>query len=120
MGDDVLNRAVAHYKALVGQPKEIHAPEWAEEGEDDFVIYTTPLTLHERMKVEKLAGDNSAEMACLIVILKAKKANGDLVFTMAHKPKMMKFVDSGVVGRIAREMMGDDDDILLLEDVEGN
>lgn len=112
-----IDRAKAHFKNLVDEPKQIRVPEWDEEGEE-FIVYCTPLTLQERTKLGRFSG-NQPEMAAELLILKAKDKEGNLLFSRQDKPELMRNVDSDVIARIAKIMVGDSDGVLV-EEAEKN
>jgi uncharacterized protein (UPF0128 family) len=112
-----IERAKSHFKRLVDEPKTISVPEWAEEGEE-FIIYSTPLTLNERVKLNRHA-NNTIEMGVEMLIMKAKDKDGNLLFSKEDKPEMMRAVDATVVARIAQHIAGVSDDELV-EEAEKN
>ncbi len=114
----LIERAKDHYKGLLNQPKIISVPEWSSEGEKT-IIYSTPLTLSERAKLKRFAGDSDPDLAAEIVIMKAKDKDGNSYFTREDKLDLMKSVDSAVIARIAADIMGADDD-KIIEDMEKN
>lgn len=114
-----IDRAKEHYSRLAGQPTRIEVPEW---GDDDspLVIFATPLTLYERMRLQRSNKSGSdIEAAVELLILKAQDAQGNAVFSREDKNELLRGVDSKVIGRIAEAIIGKDDD-LLLEDAEKN
>ena len=113
----LIDRAKSHYQRLVSEPKTIRVPEWDDEA-DLVTIYATPLTLQERARLNRHAG-NTMEMAAEVLILKAKDKNGQALFTKEDKQELMRGVDSGVIARIAREIVGASDEELV-EEAEKN
>ena len=113
----LIDRAKSHYQRLVSEPKIIRVPEWDDEG-DLVTVYATPLTLQERARLNRHAG-NTMEMAAEVLILKAKDKDGHALFTKEDKPELMRGVDSGVIARIAREIVGANDEELV-EEAEKN
>lgn len=119
MASNAIDRVKAHYKRLVDEPKVIRVPEWDQDG-DEFTIYASPLTIAERMKLNRLT-TNSIEMAVELLILKAKDKNGELYFTREHKQDLMRSGDSEVIRRIAQEIVdGSLTDAERVEQAEGN
>jgi hypothetical protein len=113
----LIENAKAHYRRLVDEPKEIHVPEWGEDGAP-AVIYVTPMTLNERAKLNRFV-KNNMEMAAEVLILKAKDKDGSALFTKEDKPDLMRSVDSAVIARIAEEIVGGDEETLV-EEAEKN
>jgi hypothetical protein len=112
-----IDRARGHYTRLTADPKKIRVPEWEDEGEE-FYIHATPLTLNERAKLGKFA-KNQQEMAAELLILKAKDAEGQPLFTREDKQDIMRSVSADVVARISKEIVGLGD-AEIVEDAEGN
>lgn len=103
---NLIDRAKAHYKQLSGEPECIEVAEWGE-GESPAKIYYTPFTLSERMRLGKFSDGH--ELAAEILILKARDESGAPLFTREHKIELMKFVDSAVIARVAKAIMGSDE-----------
>lgn len=112
-----IDRAKAHFKHLVDEPKTIRVPEWDDEGEE-FVVYATPLTLQERVRLNKHAA-NPIEMTAELLIFKAKDKDGKPLFGKEDKPDLMRAVDADVIARIAKQIIGASDDDLV-EEAEKN
>jgi len=108
-----IERAKAHYERLAAEPKQIPVPEWAEEGEE-FIIYATPLTLQERASLQRFA-KNNMEMSAELLILKAKDSEGKKLFGKEDKPDLMRNTSSGVIARIAQEIVGASDEEILAD-----
>jgi hypothetical protein len=117
MANKAIERAKAHFKQLTDEPKQIRVPEWEDEGEE-FVIYATPLTLQERVRLNKHAS-NPIEMTAELVILKAKDKEGNSLFSKEDKPDLMRSVDADVIGRIAKHIIGSSDEEMV-EETEKN
>lgn len=118
-GNAAIDRVKAHYKRLADEPKVIRVPEWGEEG-DEFIIHAVPLTIAERMKLNRLT-QNTIEMAVEIIILKAKDVNGEPYFTREHKQDLMRSGDSEVIRRVAQEIVDSAlTDTQRVEEAEGN
>lgn len=114
-----IDRAKAHYKRLVDEPSIINVPEWSDDSENEpFEIYFTPLTLEDRIRLNKHAS-NSLEMAAEILILKAKDKNGAALFLKEDKVDLKRFVDSAVLARIAKQLAGITEEELF-EEAEKN
>lgn len=113
-----IERAKAHFKSLVEEPKTIRVPEWEDEGGEEFIIYSTPLTLQERARLYKHSS-NQFEMGVEVLIMKAKDKAGNPLFTKEDKQDMMRNVDANVVARISKHIVGISDDEML-EEAEKN
>ena len=92
----VLDNAKAHFDTL--ETKEIHVPEW------DCVLYATPFTVAEKKKLLKSAKDDDMEFLVRTLMLKAKDAEGNRVFTESDKFDLMHKVDSNVLTRVVTEI----------------
>jgi hypothetical protein len=112
-----IERAKAHFKQLLDEPKVIRVPEWDDES-SEFTIFCTPLTLNERMRLNKFSA-NGVEMTAELIIMKAKDKDGNAHFTKEDKPELMRSVDSNVLGRIGKLMIGEDQDAAV-EEAEKN
>jgi hypothetical protein len=117
MSTKAIDRAKAHFKQLTDDPQVIPVPEWDEEGES-FLIYATPLTLQERMKLNR-GQANPLEMTADMIIMKAKDKDGNPHFTREDKPDLMRSVDADILARIAKQLVGASD-AELVEDAEKN
>lgn len=95
---DAISRVRAHFDALA--PKVIIVPEW-----DGLQIHTTPVTIAERGRIYGKADANDHELICRILIVKAKDANGQPLFTQADLPALMHHSSPEVVVRVAGEIM---------------
>lgn len=112
--NSVLDRAKIHFQPYRDEPKKIHIPEWAEEGEDG-IFYATALNLKERQEIEKRA-KSEIELGVEIIIRKLTDADKKRVFTVIDKPEIMRGVDPRVVARVAQEILGESD----IEEAEKN
>ena len=113
---NIIDIAVAHYQKLTSAPKKITVEEWRGDDGEPVVIYATPLTVKERIEIQKWAKDD-LEIAVEVIIKKAQDSNGKPVFTRANKHDLLRSVDGGVLAKIAREMIGEfsEDDRAELE-----
>lgn len=98
-----IDNAVAHYKSI--DTKIIEVPEWGD-GDQPMKILCEPITLFDMKKFMKLAKDDEVEMLVYVLIYKALDGNGDKIFTIEDKHKLMNNVDSSVLVRVATEIMG--------------
>ena len=97
----ILERAKAHYDSL-GSAR-IEVPEWKDEDGNPTVLYSEPMTLDERRKLEKFASD-SQEYLVRLIITKALDEQGNKAFKIEDKPILMKRVSDMVIARIAAEI----------------
>jgi hypothetical protein len=95
---DTLSRITAHFDSL--GVREIAIPEW------DLTIYCTPISVAERTRIYKgQRDDNDYETVVNILLVKAKDKDGKPIFTIADKATLLQKADSGVVIRVAAEIM---------------
>lgn len=92
----ILDKAVEHFENQ--SVIEIEVPEW------DAVIYSTPFTLAEQRKLYKFAQNDDIEFLARAVIMKATDKEGEKIFDLSDKQKMMNKVDPKILSRIATEM----------------
>lgn len=104
----ILDKAVEHFDSK--ETIEIDVPEW------ETVIYATPFTLAEQRKLYKFAKDDDMEFLVRAIILKAMDKDGEKIFDLSDKQKMMNRVDPKVLSRIATEMSASES----VEDQLGN
>lgn len=109
---DVINRVTTHFNSK--EPKIIPVEEWGEDGEP-LKVYATPLTVHESTRLNAKLGKNPhlSELCVEVLLLKAKDADGNKMFKLEDKPKLMKHADMDVIMRVATEIAGGD-----FEDIE--
>jgi hypothetical protein len=92
----------AHFSLL--KTRVIEAPEVLVNGAP-LIIYCPPITLAQAQKIANYR-DNCGEMETLamIMILLAKNAEGEPLFTIADKHSFMHRSSKDVIGRIVGEM----------------
>lgn len=93
---DILDKAIEHFDNQ--GTIEIEVPEW------DAVIYSTPFTLAEQRKLQKFAKEDDIEFLARAIIMKATDRDGEKIFDLSDKQKLMNRVDPKVLSRIATEM----------------
>lgn len=103
----VIDRAKKHFSDR--QIKEVVVPEWGDEN-GPLVIYSDPVTMAEKNRIKKRADQNDLEALAFAVILKAKNADGEKIFTIKDKHAFMHSVDANVLTRIAAEVMEVEDE----------
>lgn len=113
----VLSRAKAHYSSL--DARRIEVPEWGE-GDKPLVVTFTALTIGERSRIfraDDRGNPPDGPTACVrALILKALDEKGARLFSQMDEKALTYDVDSGVVGRIARAIIGDDGASVDLDD----
>ncbi len=82
--------------------------EWSDES-GTFEVYAKPLTLNESQKLYKLSKNNDLELLAYALIHKALDANGEKMFTLDDKHKLLNTVDVGVLTKIGTWIMGTED-----------
>tara|TARA_R110000751_G_scaffold60550_1_gene126290 strand:+ start:158 stop:439 length:282 start_codon:yes stop_codon:yes gene_type:complete len=82
--------------------------EWADES-GTFKIYAKPLTLQESSKLYRLSKNDDVALLAYALIHKALDENGDKLFTMDDKHKLMNSVDVTVLTKIGSWIMGSED-----------
>lgn len=98
MGNPIIDRARAHFTAQGVHSMEV--PEWGDDA--PLVIYWSPITCAERQKIAARYKDGQSQEALVYaVIIKAKNASGDMLFTLEDKQALMNGVDVAVIDRIA-------------------
>lgn len=102
---NAIERAKAHFKQLVDEPTAIRVPEWDDKQEGEFIIYSTPVTMEQRARLNRFSA-NTVEMTVELIIMKAKDKDGNPHFTKEHKKDLMCNVDADVLGRIAKKIIG--------------
>jgi len=98
----VIDRVTAHYKEQ--QRLEVLVPEWGDDS-GPLVVYVHPMTMAEVNMMKKIASKKASniEQAANIIVVKAKDANGQRLFKLNDRDKLMQECDYKVVSRIAEE-----------------
>lgn len=99
---DILRRAREHFDSQ--KNRTITVPEWGAPGAP-LIIYHDAMTMRERRKVFEKAAKNDLSASVDALILMAKDAHGNKLFTEDHRHALMCEVDSAVVSRVAAEIM---------------
>lgn len=99
-----IERAIEHFKSR--ETKVIEVPEWG-----DLLIYVEPITLKEKQKLYKNSKQDELGVLVDALILKAKDGEGNKLFTLDDKLKLLNSADPDVIARITEQ-------ILLWEPVE--
>lgn len=101
-----IDRAVAHFDAQ--EVKSLSVEEWGDES-GPLVIYAKPLTLNESQKLYRLSKKNELELLAYALIHKALDSDGEKMFTMDDKVKLLNSVDVAVLTKVGTWIMGTDD-----------
>lgn len=81
----------------------VEVPEWSR-GDETCIVYFTPFTLADLKKIRKHAKGSDDEAIAYTVIFKAMNKNGDPLFTLEDKAKLMRKLSSDVLANLVREM----------------
>jgi hypothetical protein len=103
MANKVIDNVVAHFDSQ--EIVKIEVPEW---GDDDgpLEIYAKPLTLQESKRLYKMSSNSDMEVMVYAIINKSLDADGNKLFTVADKDKLMNHADVGVVVKVASDILG--------------
>lgn len=107
IAEKLIDRVRAHFDAK--EEKIIEVPEWGD-GDHPLFIHATPLTLAQKNRLYKMAKDDDLGLMVEVLIMKAKDAQGNNLFSRADKPDLMRSCDPDVLMRIANSIMGSDED----------
>jgi len=80
-------------------------PEWGQDDEP-LKIYSKPLTLSETSKLYKMSQEDDLTMMAYVLIYKALDSEGEKLFDIGDKNKLLNKVDREVLVRVAQEIMG--------------
>jgi hypothetical protein len=99
---NIIDKAVAHYSK--GVNREIHVEEWEE------TLYAKNLSLEDRSKLISRAGDDSMLYLVYACIYGLVNKDGDQVFDLGDKPKLLKHVDPDIIVKLANFVLKVDSD----------
>lgn len=99
----VIDNATAHYAEQ--QRLIIAVPEWGKDGQA-LEIHVFPMTLADVNSMQKIAGKKASniEQAANIIVVKAKDKDGNRLFSMNDREKLLNQADWRVVSRIAEQI----------------
>ncbi len=99
----VIDRATAHYAKQ--ERLIISVPEWGDES-GALEIHVFPMTMAEVNLMQKVASKKASniEQAANVIIVKAKDKDGNRLFTLNDRDKLMQQADYRVVSRIAERI----------------
>ncbi|MCC8483824.1 MAG: hypothetical protein LN561_04690 [Rickettsia endosymbiont of Labidopullus appendiculatus] len=106
MTEKIIDRVKAHFDAK--EDKIIEVPEWGD-GANPLYIHCSPLTLSQKNRLYKMAKEDDLGLMVEALIMKAKDAEGNCLFSRADKPDLMRNCDPDVLIRIATRIMGESD-----------
>lgn len=102
MTETIMERIRSHFNAK--ETKTIEVPEWGDDS-GSLYIYSSPLTLAQKNRLYKMAKDDDLGLMIEALIMKAKDAQGNCLFTRADKPELMRNCDPDVLIRVASKIM---------------
>lgn len=76
------------------------------DGEGHLVLYATPLTVRDRMKLRKMPTKDEAEFEVELIILKAQLEDGSKAFSREDKPILMNNTDWRIITRLVDAITG--------------
>lgn len=99
----VIDRATAHYASQ--ERLIIAVPEWGE-GDVPLEIHVFPMTMAEVNMMQKIASKKASniEQAANIIVVKAKDIDGNRLFKVTERDKLMQESDYRIVSRIAEKI----------------
>ena len=102
MSKKLMDRIRTHFDAK--ESKIIEVFEWGEEDEP-LIIYASPLTLGQKNKLYKMSKDDDLGLMVEALIMKAKDAEGNCLFSRADKPELMRNCDPDILIRVASQII---------------
>ena len=102
MTETIMARIKTHFDAK--ETKIIEVPEWGNDSEPLY-IYSAPMTLAQKNRLYKMAKDDDLGLMIEALIMKAKDAEGNCLFSRADKPELMRNCDPDVLIRVASKIM---------------
>lgn len=106
----LIDRATAHFQEVLAQGLSgpIAVPEW-----DAEVYYKPASTMAEQTKISELAAAGKTTEALVVgLIMRARDENGDLLFSMGDKARLMNAVDPNIILKIVTQMNTDEEEAL--------
>jgi hypothetical protein len=111
----LIDRATAHFQEVLSQGLRgpIEIPEWGAN-----VYYKPATTMAEQSKISELAAAGKTTEALVVgLITRARDENGELLFSMGDKARLMNAVDPNVILKIVTQMNSYEDE---MTDILGN
>tara|TARA_B100000427_G_C15518610_1_gene599319 strand:+ start:2863 stop:3201 length:339 start_codon:yes stop_codon:yes gene_type:complete len=103
-----IDRATTHFENI--DIRVLEVSEWSDE-EGPFKIYAKPLTLQESQKLYRISKNDDLALLAYALIHKALDENGEKLFDLEDKYKLMNKTDVGVLTKIGTWIMGTDEDM---------
>lgn len=97
-----LENAINHFNSLGTQ--KIEVPEWGDEN-GPLIIYADPCTLADKGKIKVRAERDEIDGLIYVLILKAKDAQGEPLFTLEDKHALKTKVDPDILSAVATKIM---------------
>ena len=112
MSEKIMDRVKAHFDAK--ETKIIEVAEWGD-SDKPLYIYSTPLTLAQKNRLYKMAKDDDLGLMVEALIMKAKDAEGNNLFSRIDKPELMRSCDPDVLIRVATSIIGETEDYVEIK-----
>lgn len=101
-----IDRAVDHFDSI--EIRTMDVEEWGDEN-GALVIYAKPLTLMETQKLYRLSKKDDLALLAYALIHKALDEEGNKMFSLDDKHRLMNKVDVSVLTKIGTWIMGTDE-----------
>mgnify|MGYP003110302737 CR=1 FL=1 len=98
-----IDNVVAHFDAQ--ETISFEVAEWGDEN-GPMVIYCKPLTLQESKKLYAMSNNIDLEVMLYSIITKALDADGNKLFTIADKDKLLNNADVSVLAEVSAKILG--------------
>jgi len=110
----ILDKAASHYNKLIkADMVEIDVPEW-----NDKIYYRKTFSFAEQGKVFELSNEGKMVEALVhTLIVRSLDKDGNKLFTVADKPRLMYEVDPSIIIRIVTEINEDVEETLVAKKV---
>ena len=95
----VIEAAKEHYRDR--ERVEIPVPEW------DVTLYATPLTIKQRQKIRRAAGDDGLAFMVELLITKAELKDEGRAFSREDKHDLLNEVDAAIIERVADKIFSE-------------
>lgn len=103
----VIEQITAHYSNT--EIASVDVPEWGAGGEP-LTIYWTPLTIREHGSITKRSKGDISHFNIEVLLAKALDAEGNKLFTLEDKQKLLRAADARIIARVAEAILSDVDD----------
>lgn len=100
MENAIIERAKAHFAELAPEPLEVEIPEWK------LNFFITPMNVVEKQKIFSAINEKGALYGYVeALILKAKDANGEHLFSIKDRSTLLQDVDPDVITQVGPVIM---------------